>query len=632
MAGRVNLEKNVTYLNRFMTGLYSQRSPLFTPMSTMGLQVIQRMDSLWDGENTDISHSMTLIRRPGFGTYCSQQLTAGDYPQKYFSFKNTAGVVRAMVETPSAVSVFTATGVTEVITKSTILQGSMNKVASTFYYCDGNDSDTLKWDGTNLTKWGIAAPTIAPTIDTEAGTLTTVNGGYQYVYVYRNANTGHISSASRVSASTLNVANKSFGLSGPCSNDVQVTNVDIYRIEDGGGVFYFCASVANIPGTNWQYTDQNVDAALNTDLVVVPGSHSNDPPPSGANLSVLYQNRFFIAAGPFLYFSGGPDITNGQPEESFPPANVFRLPGSITALAATSQGLLVWTSSDCYVVLGNSTLTYYLDDWQKNFGVAGQNCIAQDGDTVFVFTTNAQLFQISVSSAGTSMSEVGFPIQGRLAAFPPTTTYLAIHRAGVDEGMFISDGVAKMYRYSVSMGCWSTPYNVVGGCGAISSIEVTTANYALLMGRSSGNNAILVRTPNAQNDNGSTYPCWVTIGSLVLSPPGETATVESILVEMFPFGTYPTVSVLLNEINEAGFGQTGFGGGGFGGGAVGFVDLPNPVADPPLLPASVSMWSNRHYLKYAQVPLAHSLVRHLQIRLNFVAEDVPSEVMGIAVA
>src|SRR5579863_5700496 len=116
MPGRTNLEKSVTYINRWMTGLYSQRSPLFTPMSSMGLQMIQRMDTLWDGADMDISHNMTLIRRPGFGTYCSQQLTAGDFPQRFFSFKNVAGTVRAMVETPSGVFQFTTSTTTKIIT------------------------------------------------------------------------------------------------------------------------------------------------------------------------------------------------------------------------------------------------------------------------------------------------------------------------------------------------------------------------------------------------------------------------------------------------------------------------------------------------------------------------------------
>ncbi len=630
MPGRANFEKDDLYINRFMTGLYSQRSPLFTPMSSMGLQTIQRLDTLFDGADMDLSHNLTLIRRPGFGTYCSAPLTAGDFPQKFFSFKNVAGVTRAMVETPSGVYQFDTGTVTQVIPKSSTTQGSMTKVADQMYYCYGRGSESWKWDGTHLTKWGIDAPALAPTITTESGTLTTVNGGYRYLYVYSNSLTGHISSSSPVSASTLNVQNKYFTLAGPCSTDPQVDYVDIYRTEDGGAVYYACGSVPNVSNTNWAFTDTFTDPDLNTDEVVTPG-HSNDPPPFGANLAVFYQNRYFLACGSLLYFSGGPDITNGVPEESFNPSNVFRFPGAITAFAASSQGLLVFTSSDCYVILGNSTLTYYADEWQKNFGVMSQNCVAQDGDLIYVFTTMGQLFQISVSSGGTSMSEVGFPIQARLAAFDPTKVCMTVHRSGVDEGFFVSNGSTQMYRYSVSMGSWSTPYNPVGGCGAISSIEVTTANYQLLMGRSSGTNTILVRTPNKNNDAGSTYTCWATIGPLVLCAPGQVTTVESILVEMYPRGTYPTISVLLNEIATIGFGSLGFGEGPFGLSSS-FTALPNPVADPPKLTDSLSVWSKRHYMKAAQSPLAHSQIRHMQIMLSFASEDQPSEVMGIALA
>jgi hypothetical protein len=611
MPGRTNLEKSVTYINRWYSGEYSQRSPLFTPMSSMGLQIIQRMDTLWAGNDMDVSHQMTLIRRPGFSRYSSTSLGTS-YPQKYFSFKNTAGNIWAMVETPAAVSWFNTTSTTAVITKHTTAQGSMSKVADTFYYCDGNDTDTLKWDGTNLTKWGIVAPLLAPTITQSNGTLSTVNGGYSYLYVYQNLNTGHISSSSPVSAYTLDFTSKTITLAGPCSTDTQVTNVCIYRTDDGGADYYYLASVTNTPGTNWEYADTTVDSGLNDLIVVTPGD-SNNPPPTGSNLTCFYQNRYWIAAGPYLYFSGGPDITNGVPEECFPPANVFTLPGSITGFAPTSQGLLVFTSSTAYVVYGNTTATYCINDWQQNFGVMNQNCICQDGDLVNVFTTNGQLFQFQASTSG-SLSEIGFPIQAKLAAFNPANVYTAIHRSGVDEGLFVSDGTANMFRYSISLGSWSTVYQPVGGCGALSSIEATTATFKLLMGHVTGNNYIYARDLTTNADDGTPFPCSVIIGSIVLASPSQVAEIESVLLEAYQIGTYPTVSVLLNEISGT------------------FTPLPNPVNDPPLLPASTSLWSKKHYIAGAQARLARTEVRHLQVKLDFIAEDAATEVMGLAIS
>jgi hypothetical protein len=593
-----------------MTGQYSFRSPIFTPISSMGLQIVQRQDSFLGGADMDVSPKMTLIRRPGFGLFSTAQLAVGDFPQKYFSFKNTAGTIRALVETPSGVYQFTPTAVTKIISKNTTSQGSMSKVANTFYYCDGNNADTLKWDGRNLTKWGINAPDIGPSLAFGPGTLSPVNGGYQYCYVYQNANTGHISSTSPVSASTLNGTNQTYTVSGDGSTDPQVTNIQIYRTEDGGETFFLLTTIPNT--ASWSFADETPDSSLNIDLVVIPGSHSNDPPPSGADLAVFYQNRYFIASGSQLSFSGGPDITNGVPEECFAPANVLTLPGNITAFAGTSQGLIVFTQDDAWFVDGNSTLTYGVSIWQANFGVNNQNCVCQDGDLVNVFTSQSQWFQFSASTAG-SLNEIGFPVRDALGAFNPVTVSTTIHRSGSDEGLFISNGTTQMFRYSLSQSSMSTAYNPVGGCGAITSIETSTANYQLMMGRNSGANVLLSRTPTANNDDGQTYPCNVTLGSLVFASPHQTAEIEAVMVQATSAGTFPTVAVLLNEIAGT------------------FTVVPPNAPDPPLLPATSSIIAKQHALAGAQTPLARGMVQSMQIQLSFPSQDAQTEVLGVAV-
>jgi len=49
-----NVEAQGIWIQRWMTGLVTQRSPLFTPMSAMGLQFISRMDALIDGHDMEI--------------------------------------------------------------------------------------------------------------------------------------------------------------------------------------------------------------------------------------------------------------------------------------------------------------------------------------------------------------------------------------------------------------------------------------------------------------------------------------------------------------------------------------------------------------------------------------------------
>jgi len=319
--------------------------------------------------------------------------------------------------------------------------------------------------------------------------------------------------------------------------------------------------------------------------------------------------RFWVASGNTLYFAAGPDCTNGVGQEAFPPANNFVLPGKITALASTTQGLIVWTSDNAYVVTGTDLATFTLIIWQTNFGVANQNCVTQDGDNLFILTTKGQLFNF----AG-SLNEIGYSIRGSLAAMTPANVYLALHRSGSDEGLFVSDGSTNVWRYSVAYQCWSPVAQPGMGAKCISSIETTTNDWTLLLGSNSGSSYIFNRNTASFVDNGSAFASWAIIGSLILAPPREVALVNSVLVEVETVGTYPTLSVLLNEISGS------------------FTALPNPVPDPPQLVASSTIWMKRHDLKAASTPLPQH-VRHMQVKVDFGNSDtVQNELLGIAIS
>lgn len=585
-----------------MTGLVTQRSPLTVPISAMGLQTIQRLDTLWDGLNAEISPLMTPVRRPGYGQYCSTAFGSSDYPLQFHSFKNLSGTIKTLADTPTKVVSFTTSAQTTVFSKSGSAQGSFTDVGNTMYYCDGTDADLKKWDGTTVSKWGIAAPVLAPTLSFTAGSLSPTSG-YTYCYVYKNSSTGHISTASPRSASTGPQTSKNIVVHYVASTDPQVDAIDIYRNDDGGSLFFFNASVANTTGT---YTDSTPDSGLNDDLVAP--LTGNDPPPSGMSLALFHQGRVWGVVGNKVYFGSGPDVTNGVPEESWFLPNVFTFPGQITALASTSVGLIVFTTADSFIITGSSLADFQHGLWQKNFGVMSQNCIAQDGDTLFVFTSRGQLFQISGG-----LEEVGQPIRAKLQAFTPGNVYIALHRSGEDEGLFVSDGAANIYRYSIALSSWSPVAQPVGGVRCIQSIEASTASWSLMAGRTAGSGKILSRTPGTFLDDGSTYTGFITVGSLILAPPRKTARVESVLTEVMPVGTYPTIAVLLDEISGS------------------FTTLPNPVPDPPLLAASTTVLMKRHDFKAAQTPLPQD-IRHMQVKVSWVAENFKNEFLGLGIA
>jgi hypothetical protein len=484
---------------------------------------------------------------------------------------------------------------------------SFCKVANVVYMCDGNDLDTKKWDGSTASKMGIAAPVLAPTLSFSAGTLSP-KVGYTYGYVYRNSSTGHISTMSPASANTGPLTSRTITVSYTASADAQVDKIDIYRIDDGGSVYYFLATVNNATST---YSDSIADSGLNDD-VIAPLAHVNDPPPSGIRLLVWHMGRLWAASGNNLYFSAGPDCTNGVGAEAWPPANVFPVPGAITALASTSQGLIVFTSDNAYVVLGIDASSFTVPQlWQQNFGVANQNCVTQDGDLLFFFTSKGQLWQW----AGT-LEEVGYNIRATLGAYNPANVYLAIHKNGTDEGLFISDGSTNLWRYSVAMSCWSTVAQPVAGVRAIGSIEATTNNWQLFIGRTAGSGYLLNRDTSTYSDDGIAYSGFATVGSITVAPPHETATIEHVLLDTNAVGTYPTVSVLMNEISGT------------------FAALPNPVGDPmpyagtALQSSTVTMM--RHDLKKATTPIAQK-ARHMQVKITLATEAQATKIWGLGI-
>jgi hypothetical protein len=596
------------WIQRWMTGLVTARSPLFTPISAMGLQFISRMDALIDGLNMEISPNMTKVRRPAYSRFCSTAFGAGDFPLNFFSFQNTSGTIYPLADTPGHVYNFTNTLNTSVLTKSTTGRGDFLRVADYVYYCNG--VDLLFWDGTTWRNWGIVAPAAKPTFTLTAGTLSPFTG-YTYVYCYVNTVTGHVSAASPVSANTGCVTNQSFVLSYTASADPQVNAIWIFRTADGGGLFYFLASVANATST---YTDNLPDTSLNN-LIVAPLTPNNAPCPAGSSLVCWWDGRPWVASKNMVYWALGPQTTTGVGEQSFNlSTNFFKLPIGVTGFAPTSQGLLIFTRDMIWAVTGSGGI-YFINPFQSNLGIANPNAVTQDGDLIFFVTTRGQCFSIS-----SSLAELGQPIRQQIALMNSANVSIAIHRSGVDEGLFVSDGVSKIYRYSMTFGCWSPVGQPVQGAGVIKSIETSTANWTLTLGSTTGAKFIGGRNSASWTDDGGTYPCYSTVGSIIVGPPGSKNNIEAVSLSATKVGNYPTVAILPQEISPTN--------------GAAFATLPNPVAEPTALPESLTLWTRRHYLKNGSTPQGNPIpqqIQHMQVKISFVAENFPSEVLALGI-
>lgn len=606
---RRNLESGDIYLNHFWTGVVNNRSPLFTPISAFGIQMIQRMDALIGGLNMELSPKATLWRRYGFSKFCTVQFGSSIYPLTFYSFKNLSGTIRPMVDTGSEVYSFTSSALTGVFAKAGGAgQSSFIGVGNELYWCDGT-STPQKWDGTHLWQWGIVAPSVTPGLSYSSGSLSPTSG-YQYVYCYYNSTTGHLSSASSASANTGPLTNKNITVSYTASSDSQVSNIWIFRTADGGSLFYFLVSVSNATSS---YTDSTADSGLNTDLIA-PVAGVNAPPLAAIAHTAFYASRPWAAVGNVLYYGAGPDATIGVGTECWPAANNFTLPGQITCLRPTSVGLAIFTQDDLYILVGSDISSFTLLPWQVNFGVMTENAVAQDGDVLYVFTSRGLLYSIQY---GAGLAEIGFNIRGSLGAMNSSSVYVTLHRNGGDEGLFVSDGSTNMWRYGLDFGAWSPVAQPTMGCSAIGSIETSIGTWSLLMGVGAGSGYIYYRNSASFTDDGTAFNCSAIVGSLIVAPPGQVAVPEKVLLQVTNQGagwTYPTLSVLPNNVSGT------------------FTAIPNPVGDPPHLAGtayeSTNPLSKCHYWKNAQSPLPQE-VQNLQIQVAFTTDTTQSEILGV---
>lgn len=610
------------YINKFIAGLVTQgRSALVTPITYAGLQGISRTDALITGSNFEITNNKTLARRPGYPTFCSSTFGSSEWPLNFFSWRKNDGTVTTFVDTQTNVYKFSAPStLTSIFTKTGGAgQTNFQNVGNILYFVNG--VDRKKYDGTTVTNDGIIAPVTNPTIAFPSGSLSPTSG-YIYCYAFRNSSTGTVSSASPFSPTTGKQTSKNFTLTGDRSTDPQCDKVWIYRTTDGGGTvttsgnsaMLFLTEIANPVSGTWSFTDSSPDSSLNTQIVAGI-NHLFDPAPAGLSNVTFYQGRMWGTVGNLLYFAAGADVllSSGVPEEAWPPANVFKLPGNITALMPTAAGLMVHTSDSISIVLGGpDTASYYVQIWMNNIGVLSQNAVSTDGEVLFMYTTNRMF--IALDGTG-SRTPIGFSVGDILLnSFDPAKVYVTAHRSGTDQGVFISDGSTNVLRYSMDGQAWSPLGAVVGGVGAIQSLETSSGVYTLCAGRATGSGSILGRSLTSFVDGASAYTASLTIGSLTLATPGsgipELYPVESIVLDRMPVGTDATVKVLMNDISGT------------------FTALSDPKPDPPELVASTGVISKRWYVSSST---ATQLVRHMQIQISFVAEAFQNELLAVTV-
>lgn len=596
------------YIQRFQTGLYVQRNPLVSPGN--------RPDTLIDGLNVELTNNMSIARRAGFTKFSTAQLAPTEVVNEFFSWIDSLGNYYTIVDTNTELAYLTPTTLTSILTKTSPTQASLQGVGGVLYIAAGANGN-YRWTGSagTVAQWGIAGPTVAPTVVASAGNLSP-QFGYKWLYLYRDATTGAVSNQSPLSAFQGPTINAEYTVTVTGTSQSRVTNIDIYRTADGGSTYFFDGTVSNPGPITTTFVDNNPDTSLLITQQAPPIGLATPPPANITNLAYS-QGRLWGSVGGYLYFDAGADAIIGVPEEQWPPLYYFKFPQTIVRLMPTPVGLLVWLPSQVWIIRGTSTITFFPSLWQDRLGIASYNALYQDGDTMYAFTTDRQFVKIDQNG----LLEMGFPIGTIIQSINPANAWVTIFRQGTQENaVYLSDGATTYYRFNLNLQAWDPPAKPHGGVAAFSAILTGPGTYSLLMAPVTAGSFVLQRNNLIWTDNLVMYPAFFTMGSIVLAELGRLAEVASVQVEYMPVGTAPTIYAAVNTIGPAGTANPTP--------SSQFVQLTNPEPEPPEFPISTTLPAVRYYMN-AQAGTS-PLMRHMQLLVQFASTDnVKNEVVGL---
>jgi hypothetical protein len=480
-----------------------------------------------------------------------------------------------------------------------------------------NDNPNLIWINQGLAS---SLPT---------GTISTFNGGWKYALALVNTLDNTVSNCGPLSVSTGNFVGLAginippgSGLPPLDSIDPQADYVAIFRTVDGGATPFL------IPGNSTVYTlklsdyiangytDTTPDTGLNN-LISGAIAGENTPPLPGAINLTYHLNRIWYSIDNAVYWTSGPSTPVGNGINGSAPANVDVMPSLVKRIVPTATGVLIFTVSDIYIIQGNGTSSSPIQSALPlipGIGLLNYNALDMNGPTIGFFTTDNQ-FVILDPSSGTSYA--GFPIGDQLRknngspgqSWNPNSVYVAWHVQGEDQAWYLCDGVKGWYRLMSTPApetgyTWSPFANISGGCKAVQSVEVSPGVHRLLVGPT-GTGSLLQRDLSVFTDNGTAYESNATIGSAVLAQPGQIAIVDHITTDAVRVGTPLQLGLLVDEALPY---------------YTGPIDiLKNWVPDPPNLPESTSLYSQRFYL--SELADEAAAMRHCQIQVIFSPND-----------
>ena len=474
--------------------------------------------------------------------------------------------------------------------------------------------------------------------------LGTVPGLVSALGPYLGGGTGAVSTASPVQTlSTPNTTGAVNTVGGLGSLDPQVDTIIIWRDADGGGasnMFELIEIPAPAPiagvAQPWNFKDFLPDIASTVSGINYPGldnlqpapiDHQNDPPPAGflPLCNQLHFSRIWGGVGNTVFFSGGPDVIVGNPNEAFNPSDEFPFKSTVIACIHTPAGLICPTTTDFECIYGGpSTASFFDTTMLPGVGILSYNAWDIHGGEIYFFSSDRQFWVIN---ATTQLARLGFPIGDKLIGFNPANVYVTVHDSGLDNAIYVGDGGSGWFRLNPhQVGAdtggenalvWSPMAAIVGGCQMLKSLVTAPGVRQLLIGSQTPNREILKRDLSVFADNGTPYDSWFEIGAITMVFPGQRAAVKFIEIDFTGVGTQPLVYYALDDPMPT----------------PSWVPLVNFVFDPPIAFAGAAItpqyFPDRFYLSQnANVAVG----RRIRIKVDFGATDtVQNEMISFGI-
>jgi hypothetical protein len=485
------------------------------------------------GSNVLTSIRAQAERRPGWPTALEASpisLGAGETIKRTCTWSKWSGQYYAMYFTVDAtksyiykLAIGSDTTAVKLFTSSSTTPFWYQTANDTIYM--GNGTDMVKFRATSTSdtviyKWGITAPTIAPTVST-TGTGIDAQTGYYYVCTYWNDNAKHESSPSPVSACTGKFTNKTVSVGYTDGNDAatgitnQITHVKIYRTTDGGSTntTKMQLVVKQAVGSS-TYSDSTADTSLGTEFA--PEQYRNDPPPT-ANVGAYSQGRIALFVSGSLWLTGYELVSKGVPEESVFGASLGVLGGGdvwnydrpVKAVASTDEGFVIYMPLRIDALIGDSADTFRRVNLLRGRGTTKDTNVAQYGSDIAWFDTSGQVWH-------SKLGEIGQDIRPTIASIDQSKSMVSIHISGIYHHIYLLDGAnGKIYAFDLDTNIWMVPWSVGTTASGLWSGETASGTVDCLLARNG--TKVLKQSKTNYQDDGNTYTASANLGLVHIS-------------------------------------------------------------------------------------------------------------------